>query len=114
MTEQQCKIVLPSVLDIESSMVDDSFRQQYEGVEMVSLKSIIPKRFVDTVKHPKYGANYIALAYPQHQDESRMTLVDSSLQKGSFEWTQVPQGTQVITDPKDDQAIVGLVGITGG
>ena len=114
MTEQQCKIVLPSVLDIESSMVDDSFRQQYEGVEMVSLKSIIPKRFVDTVKHPKYRAKYIALAYPQHQDESRMTLVDSSLQKGSFEWTQVPQGTQVITDPKDDQAIVGLVGITGG
>ena len=114
MTEQQCKIVLPSVLDIESSMVDDSFRQQYEGVEMVSLKSIIPKRFVDTVKHPKYGAKYIALAYPQHQDESRMTLVDSSLQHGSFEWTQVPQGTQIITDPKDDQAIVGLVGITGG
>ena len=114
MTEQQYKIVLPSVLDIESSMVDDDFRQQYEGVEMVSLKSIIPKQFVDTVRHPKYGAKYLALAYPQHKDESRMTLVDSSLQDGSFEWTQVPSGTEVITDPKNDQAIVGLTGITGG
>lgn len=114
MTEQQYKIALPSVLGIESSMVDEEFRQQYEGVETVSLKSIIPKQALDIVRHPKFGAKYLALSYPQHKDESRMTLVDSSLEKSSFEWTQVPAGTTVITDPKNDHALVGLTGIKGG
>ena len=111
--EQNYKIALPSRLDMESSIVDDSFRQQYEGMDKVSLKSIIPNAQVEFVRS-KYGAKYLGLSYPQHKDECKLTLVDSSYEKGSFQWTQVPQGTTVHVDPQNVEQMIGLPAVSGG